>query len=93
MLLSNNSFLILICNSLSAKIGTMTTIDAVPAFLTERVMSYMKYKCGDGTLKEIEKTAFQLHCSARQLQRILNQSERAGLVKKIGKGTYKILLF
>lgn len=92
-LLSNNSFLVLICNSLAAKIGTMTTIDAAPASLTERVMSYMKYKCDDGTLKGVEKAAFHLHCSARQLQRILNQSERAGSVKKMGKGTYKLLRF
>ncbi len=89
-LLSNNRFLALICNSLSTKIGTMTTMEAVPASLTERVMSYMKYKCDYGVLKGIEQAAFHLHCSARQLQRVLNQSESAGLVKKIGKGTYKL---
>ena len=89
-LLSDNKFLELICNSLSTKIGVMTTIEAAPASLTERVISYMKYKCEDGTLKGIEQTAFRLHCSARQLQRILNQSEVAGLVKKLGKGTYRL---
>lgn len=54
-------------------------------------MSYMKYKCDNETLKGIEQAAFHLHCSARQLQRILNQSEAAGLVKKLGKGTYKLI--
>ncbi|MCI8597302.1 MAG: hypothetical protein HFJ10_02505 [Lachnospiraceae bacterium] len=80
-----------ICNSLSAKIGVMTTIDAASASLTERVMSYMKYKCHDETLKGIEQSAFHLHCSARQFQSILNQSENAGFVKKLGKGTYKLV--
>lgn len=89
-LLSSNQFLQLICSSLSAKIGSMTTMDAAPASLTERVLSYMKYKCSDGTLKGIEQAAFHLHCSARQLQRILNQCESAGLVLKIGKGTYRL---
>ena len=90
-LLSNNKFLLLICHSLSAKIGAMTTIDdAAPASLTERVFSYMKYKCENETLKGIEQAAFHLHCSARQLQRILNQSETDGLVRKLGKGTYKL---
>jgi hypothetical protein len=46
----------------------------------------MKYKCEDEILKGIEQAAFHLHCSARQLQRILNQSETNGLVKKLGKG-------
>ncbi len=91
MLLSNNRFLTLICNSLSSKIGAMTTIEAAPASLTERVMSYMKYKCEDNTLKGIERSAFHLHCSARQLQRILNQKETAGSVTKIGKGTYRLV--
>lgn len=91
MLLSNNKFLELICKSLAAKIGAMTTMDAAPTSLAERVMSYMKYKCADATLKGIEQSAFHLHCSARQLQRILNQSEAAGLVRKLGKGTYKLL--
>lgn len=91
MLLSNNRFLTLICNSLSSKIGAMTTIEAAPASLTERVMSYMKYKCEDNTLKGIERSAFHLHCSARQLQRILNQKEASGSVTKIGKGTYRLV--
>lgn len=90
-LLSSSRFLALICNSLSAKIGAMTTMDAAPASLTERVLSYMKYKCGDETLKGIEQAAFHLHCSARQLQRILNQCEAAGLVRKLGKGTYRLV--
>ncbi len=89
-LLSNSRFLELICYSLSAKMGAITTIEAAPASLTERVLSYMKYKCDDKILKGIEQAAFHLHCSSRQLQRILNQSERAGLVKKLGKGTYRL---
>ena len=89
-LLSENQFLILLCNSLSAKMGEITAFDAVPASITERVTSYMKYKCRDKTLQGIEKTAFRLHCSARQLQRVLNQMESSGLVKKSGKGTYKL---
>ena len=91
MLFSNSEFLVLICNSLSAKIGAMTTIDAAPASLTERVIFYMRYKCSDQTLKGIEQAAFHLHCSARQLQRILNQGEVSGWVKKLGKGTYRLI--
>ena len=90
-LLSNNGFLALVCHSLSAKIGAMTTISAAPASLAERVMSYMKHKCNNGTLKGIEQAAFHLHCSARQLQRILNQSEADGLVERLGKGTYRLV--
>lgn len=91
MLFSNNQFLILICSSLSAKIREITAMDTIPSSLTERVISYMKYKCNDKTLKGIEQTAFHLHCSARQLQRVLNQSEASGFVKKLGKGMYQLV--
>lgn len=90
-LLANHKFLAMICRSLSVKMGTIANFDAAPATLTDRVISYMKYKCEDGILKGVEQSAFHLHCSARQLQRILNQSEAAGLVKKQGKGTYKLI--
>lgn len=90
-LLANNKFLELICNSLAGKMGALTTIEAAPVSLIERVMSYMKYKCQDETLKGIEQAAFHLHCSARHLQRILNQCETDGLVRKLRKGTYKLI--
>lgn len=91
LLLTNNEFLKLICKSLSAKLGVMAAMDAAPASLTERVVSYMKYKCIDGTLRGIEQAAFHLHCSARQLQRILNQLESNGKAEKLGKGTYRLV--
>ena len=81
----------LICHSLASKISSITTMEAAPASLTERLFSYMRYKCADETLRGIEQAAFHLHCSARHLQRILNQNESAGLVKKLGKGTYKLI--
>lgn len=90
LLLTNNRFLQLICHSLSAKLGAITTIDVAHTSLTERVISYMRYKCASGTLKGLEEAAFHLHCSSRHLQRILNQCEAAGLVSKIGKGAYRL---
>ena len=89
-LLSNSKFLSFICKSLSAKIGAITTMDAAPASLTERVLSYMRYKCEGATLKGVEQAAFHLHCSPRQLQCILNRCEADGMVRKLGKGTYQV---
>ncbi len=73
-LLENCSFLQLICESLAQKMESITTIDAAPASLKQRVLTYMKYKCS-GELKGLQQAAFCLNCSARQLQRILNQHE------------------
>ncbi len=41
----------------------VTTIDAMPASLKERVLTHMKYKCGGGVLKGVEQAALHLNCS------------------------------
>lgn len=89
-LLENCHFLQLVCESLTQKMESVTTLDAAPASLKQRVLIYMKYKCGRGELKGLQRAAFHLNCSARQLQRILNQYEADGIVTKTGKGTYKL---
>ena len=89
-LLASPGFLRVVGESLSAKIKAIAAMDAAPSSLTERVLSYMKYKCEGGVLRGLEQEAFHLHCSSRQLQRVMNQCEQDGFVKKIGKGAYKL---
>lgn len=90
ILLENCRFLQLICESLTHKMEYVTTIDAAPTSLKQRVLTYMKYKCIRGELKGVQQAAFHLNCSTRQLQRILNQHEADGTVTKTGKGAYKL---
>lgn len=90
VLLENCQFLQMICESLTQKMESITTFDAVPESLKQRVLTYMRYKCSSGEIKGLQQTAFHLNCSVRQLQRILNQYEAEGIVIKIGKGAYKL---
>lgn len=89
-LLKNCRFLQLVCESLTKKMESVTTLDAAPAGLKQRVLIYMKYKCSNGELKGLQQAAFHLNCSSRQLQRILNQYKADGTVTKTGKGAYKL---
>lgn len=91
-LLEDCQFLRLVCESLTQKMESITTLDAAPASLKQRVLIYMKYKCSKGELKGLQQAAFHLNCSDRQLQRILNQHEADGIVTKTGKGTYKLAI-
>ena len=90
-LLADSLFLQMVCQSLSEKMAAITAMNAAPCSLSQRVLSYMRYKCPDGVLKGLEREAFHLHCSARQLQRILNQFEQQGKVVKTGKGSYRLV--
>lgn len=55
----------------------------------ERFLYYLKYYCY-GSLKSIEEATNYLHCSRRQLQRILKKLCDEGKMIKEGKGKYKI---
>ncbi|MCR5341758.1 MAG: hypothetical protein K6E70_00145 [Butyrivibrio sp.] len=58
----------MLSKTLADRFKHMTLQDAAPSSLTERVISYMNYIREDKTINGVEKTAYQLHCSSRQLQ-------------------------
>lgn len=89
-LLSNTNFLKFIATTLADKMIAITNSNAAPSSLSERVINYMNFKCENHIIHGIEKTAFRLHCSPRQLQRILNKFEKDNIVIKLGKGKYKL---
>ena len=91
ILLENVLFLQFVSTLLADKIASLTSREAVYSSLTDRVVNYMTYISPDHTLVGIEKAAFKLHCSSRQLQRVLSQLENKGVVKKVGKGSYHLL--
>ncbi len=90
VLLKDSEFLFILAKSLTNIIYKITMQNASLPSLQERAYSYMLYKCEDQRLKGVEKAAFHLHCSPRQLQRILNSFVKNGTARKIGKGTYEL---
>ncbi len=90
-LLQNSSLLCILAKSLAEKLASVTMQNAAPVSLNERVYAYMFYKCENRILKGVENAAFHLHCSPRQLQRILNTFVENGIARKVGKGTYELI--
>ena len=89
-LLQDAGLLSAIAKSLIDTVKTITMQNVAPPSLRERTYSYMLYKCEGKQLKGVEKAAFQLHCSPRQLQRVLNAFVQDGIAKKIGKGSFEL---
>lgn len=56
--------------------------------LEEKLIAYMKYQCDDHILRRIEKTSENLHCSRRQLQRVLHELVEKDILTKLSKGLY-----
>ena len=86
-LLNNAAFLRVVAASLVKKTEASVLHNSLGS-LPDRVLAYLRYRCEGGVLKGVERAAFHLHCSSRQLQRILNDFVRNGIVEKTGKGTY-----
>lgn len=84
-------FLNFLSETLAKKLSSVANSEAVNLSLDERVLNHMNYHCENKILEGIEKTAFRLHCSDRQLQRILNSLESQNIVQKCGKGKYRLL--
>lgn len=58
--------------------------------LEERLLHYLAFNCQNQTLTHIEHTAENLHCSRRQLQRILKKLVDEGRLSRDGKGIYRL---
>ena len=91
LLLKDNKFLNMVIYEMAQIIILNMNYKVITSSLGERVINYMKYYCSDNILRGVEKTAFKLHCSDRQLQRVLNDLENKNIIQKCGKGTYRLL--
>ncbi len=90
-LLNNVCFLQFIASAMAYKITAITNMDASTSALSEHIINYIQFKCENRTLSGVEKAAFALHCSSRQLQRLLNELVQKGMIKKTGKGSYQMI--
>lgn len=90
-LTKDKRFLYFIVQTLSQRIATLASAAGSQTTLSEKVLNHMKYHCEDQILSGLERTSFQLHCSDRQLQRILNDLVLMNKIKKCGKGKYRLI--
>lgn len=88
---NDNQFLRFLLHSLSQKLIQASHFQVDYRTLEEKVMAHMTYHCPDQILSHIEITAMTLHCSKRQLLRILASLCQQNKIIKIKKGTYQLL--
>lgn len=79
-----------LARSLALKMESSSMDHSEPADLREKLLYYLNEKW-DGKLKGTGRCADALHCSRRQLQRVLSELVRDGILIKTGKGAYELL--
>lgn len=77
-----------LASSVNGLAGSMSS-NLLPA--RERVLNYLRYTSSDHSIHHVGQVAYQLHCSTRQLLRILQEYMAEGKVEKKGKGHYALV--
>ena len=90
LLLRDCVFLRYAARSVAKKVALALQADAVFSTLEERLLHYLENECPHGTLHGVEAAAVSLHCSRRQLQRVLKHLTTEGKIEKCGKGVYHL---
>lgn len=80
-------FLMAMLRSVAMKLHASSLAQSEPEDLRERLYWLLQHSW-NGTLHGVGRSGEQLHCSRRQLQRILREECEKGKLKKTGKGTY-----
>ena len=90
LLLNDNRFLRYLLNSVTEKLMLYSSSQSNFSTLEESFLSYLSERCPDQTFSGVEKMAMQLHCSRRQLQRVLKKLLEEGQLVKLSKGSYRL---
>lgn len=80
-------FLHLLLKSYSSKLIQASTMNTIAPTIEERLLLYFQT---NHEIRGIEKATHQLHCSRRQLQRVLKKLCDNNKIEKIGKGSYRL---
>ena len=86
---SDVTFLHYLLRSLTDKLKHSTRTEATGGSLEDRLLHWMDKSSPDGTLTHMGETAALLHCSTRQLQRVLRHLTETGVLRRVGKGIYQ----
>lgn len=90
-LLNDNLFLRYLLRSVAHKLALISQENAVYATLEEKFLHYLQQDCQGGQMHGVEHAAAYLHCSRRQLQRLLRSLTERQIIEKVGKGRYRLL--
>lgn len=82
------TFLRFLLRSVSEKLYCYTHNDTAFLTIRDKAEYYIVHRAPEQTITDIGKTAVQLQCSRRQLQRALQQLQQEGIIEKQGKGQY-----
>lgn len=83
-------FLRFVLGQLAGKLSLSAVMTASAQTLEEKVLFFLGKVQADHTISSVNQALQALHCSRRQLQRVLKKLCDEGLVAKTGRGCYRL---
>ena len=83
-------FLRFVLGQLAAKLSLSTVMTAAAQTLEEKVLFYLRKIQADHEISSVNEALQPLHCSRRQLQRVLKKLCDEDLLIKTGRGCYRL---
>lgn len=83
-------FLRFVLSQLAGKLSMSSQIDTLERMLSEKLLLYLRKIEPTHTIRSVNETIQILHCSRRQLQRVLKALCDEGLLIKNGRGCYSL---
>lgn len=83
-------FLRFVLNHLAEKLSMSTKMDVIVQTLEEKVLLYLRKIRPDHEIRSVNETMQTLHCSRRQLQRVLKGLCEEGILVKTNRGCYRL---
>lgn len=83
-------FLRFVLRQLAGKLSLSAVMTATAQTLEEKVLFFLRKVQSDHAISSVNQALQALHCSRRQLQRVLKKLCDEGLVVKTGRGCYRL---
>lgn len=77
--------------SVGEKLDRISFLETTGQTLEEKVLIFLEAFCPDGCMHSVNDAVMHLHCSRRQLQRVLKRLCDTGRLEKRQRGTYRLV--
>lgn len=88
-IMNDPAFLYFLLNSITEKMEMISNANLEATDVENKVLYYMEQRSLKHEIHGVEKTAQELHCSRRQLERVLKKLSDEKIIIKVKKGVYR----
>lgn len=88
---NDNRFLRYLLDTMAQRMTLSMNTQLDRSSAEKALLTYLRWRCPDRAITNVGETAFHLNISRRQLQRVLRDLTQQGILKKEGKGRYRLI--